>query len=212
MKYSVILWDFNGTIMDDVYASLEAVNDMLTKRHQSTIDIERYRSAITTPIWGFYEEIFEPSTITVEEAIEEFDSGYNKHLKANPLMKNAHEILEFAKVKNIRQFVVSSSHIDKVTKLTESFGIRDYFDGILALSDYYAGDKSFLAKKYLEETDTSPASALVIGDTIMDYNMAKDLGCDCILISMGHQGRDTLLCTGVPVIDDLRELKKYIDE
>ena len=44
MKYKYIAWDFNGTILDDVYASLESVNDILSRRCRPKITIEDYYS------------------------------------------------------------------------------------------------------------------------------------------------------------------------
>lgn len=209
-KYTAVLWDFNGTIMDDAGAALGAVNDMLTKRHQPQIDLDRYREAIVTPIWGFYEEIFEPHTITMEEAIVEFDEGYNRHLGSNPLMSGCTETLQFFGSIGIRQLVVSSSHIDKVTSLLRDFGIDGYFENVLALSDYYAGDKTHLAKAYLESEGILSESAIVVGDCLADFYMARTLGCDAVLFSAGHQHRARLETAGVPVIDSLSELKNFI--
>jgi len=94
-KYSLVIWDFNGTLIDDVSAALGAVNDMLTKRSQPQINLKKYYSAIDIPIWKFYETVFVPDTITPLEAIEEFEIGYEKHLKADPLMEGARNVLEY---------------------------------------------------------------------------------------------------------------------
>ncbi len=212
MKYSLVLWDYNGTIMDDVHAALGSVNDMLTKRGQPTIDIERYYSAIVTPIWGFYQEVFEPGSITMEEAIAEFASGCKKHQKSNPLMQGVEDTIRYLYDSGVRQAVVSSSNVDLITDSLRSLGIDNYFHRILGLSDFYVGDKVFLAKEYLEETDTDASKVLVIGDTLMDYQMSRELNCDCVLLSAGHQSKTCLLTAGVPVIDSLSELIKYVKE
>ena len=47
---------------------------------------------------------------------------------------------------------------------------------------------------------------LLIGDTIHDYEVAKEIDADCILVSQGHQDEERLLKLGIPVVKDIIEL------
>ncbi len=208
--YKTIIWDFNGTIIDDVRAAMGAVNDMLLRRNQPTINLQQYRDAIDIPIWKFYETVFEENTITQEEAIREFDLGVDKHLHAEPLMKHADKVLEYFDALGKNQIIVSSSHINKVRNQLNLLGVEKYFAEVLALSDYYAGDKTHLARKYMESHKLLPKETVVIGDCVADYRMAQSLGCDCILNTLGHQSRDALTKTTAVVIDSLSELINII--
>ncbi|MBQ8001609.1 MAG: HAD family hydrolase [Ruminococcus sp.] len=209
-NYTTIIWDFNGTLVDDVYAALGAVNDMLIRRDQQTITIDDYYKAVDTPIWHFYEQVFIPGTITPEEAIAEFDSGYDKHLNPNPLMDGAAQMLSYLASLNKTQLVVSASHIHKVTSKLESLGIIGYFHNVLALTDYHAGDKTFLAQQYLSDNQINPNDVIVIGDCVADWQMAQALGCDCILNTKGHQSVREFAVTNAVIIDSLYELKNII--
>lgn len=208
--YTTIIWDFNGTLIDDVNAALGAVNDMLTRRNQNVITIDDYYKAIDIPIWKFYEKVFAQGTITPEEAIAEFDSGYKKHLKPNPLMEGATDVLSYCLSLNKHQLVVSSSHKNIVTSRLKELGIAQYFTDILALSDYYVGDKTYLAQQYLSDNGTTPDEAVVIGDCVADWQMSKALNCDCVLNTKGHQSRREFALTDAIIIDSLIELKKII--
>lgn len=210
-EYSTIIWDFNGTIIDDVMPSLKAVNDMLIKRNQTPIDLDVYYSAVDVPIWKFYEKVFLSGTITPEEAIEEYDKGYEKYLPEKPLMNGIVEVLSCFKEKGKRQIIVSASHIDKVNSRLEDLSIREYFSTVLAHSDYNAKDKTYLAKAYLMENNISPDNVVVIGDCVFDFQMADALGCDCILNTKGHQSRREFSLVSAKVIDELSELKSYIE-
>lgn len=209
-KYSLIIWDFNGTLVDDVDAALGAVNDMLQKRGQPKIDLNEYRSAVDIPIWKFYETVFEEGTITPEEAIEEFAMGYERHLKSEPLMEGAKDVLDHFKSCKIKQIVLSASHIDKVKSRLQSLGVAGYFDSILGRSDDFVGDKSYLAKQYLCKNKVTASEVLVIGDCSNDFDMAEHLGCDCILCTKGHHSRKEMKRTSACVIDSLCEIKTLI--
>lgn len=54
-----IVWDWNGTIIDDVGIALDAVNDMLREKKRLEITLEQYRQAMDTPILRFYERFFD---------------------------------------------------------------------------------------------------------------------------------------------------------
>ena len=207
---NTVIWDFNGTLIDDAEAALCAVNDMLTKRNQSPIDKTKYAAAVDTPIWKFYEVVFEEGSITPEEAVVEFNSGYEKYLPANPLMEGAKEMLEYFKSLGFTQLVVSASHIDKVQAKLESLGLLGYFDTVLALSDYNAGDKTYLARKYLDDNGISPENAVVIGDCVFDCKMAEAIGACCILTTQGHQTITELSVTSAEVVDSLLEIRNII--
>ena len=52
----------------------------------------------------------------------------------------------------------------------------------------------------------------MIGDTLHDADVARAMGCRCILVCGGHQLPETLKTAGVPVADTLRDAAKLIFE
>ncbi len=210
-EYTAIIWDFNGTLVDDVHTALAAVNDMLTKRNQPHIDLDRYQQEVDTPIINFYNNVFLPGTLDFSDAVVEFNYGYDKHLPDNPLMDGAEEMLRFFSSRGIRQIVVSASNVHKVTDMMTSLGIISYFEKVIARDDYMAGDKLYLAKRYFQEESIDPSNALVIGDCVADWQMAKTLGADSVLITRGHQGRREFAVTDALIIDSLPEIKSLFE-
>lgn len=210
-EYKVIIWDFNGTLIDDIDVALASVNDMLTRRNLPTINFEQYASYVDTPIIKFYEHIFDDLySMDFDIIAQEFNSGYDKHLPQNAVMKNAEEVLEHFNKKGKLQTVISATHIDKVTNRLAEFGLTEYFDKILAHNNLIAEDKTHLAVKYFAEKGIVPSEAVVIGDCVADYKMAQAIGCDCILTTQGHQSRKEFSETSAKVIDSLLELKNLI--
>lgn len=210
-KYTTIIWDFNGTLVDDVNAALGAVNDMLVRRNQPIITLDDYSRNVDIPIWKFYENVFVSGSITPEEAISEFDTGYEKYLEPYPVMENAVAVLDYFNSLEKTQLIVSASHIDKVTARLKDLKLYSYFTDVLAMSDYNCGDKTFLAQQYLSVNNISPEDVVVIGDCVADWQMAQALHCDCILNTKGHQCRRELSVTDAVIIDSLTELKNYIE-
>ena len=48
--YRHVIWDWNGTLVDDVAATLAAVNRMLSARGMPALDIVRYREVFDFPV------------------------------------------------------------------------------------------------------------------------------------------------------------------
>lgn len=210
-EYKAIIWDFNGTLIDDINAALASVNDMLIRRNLDTINFEQYASFVDTPIIKFYEHIFDDLYSMDFNAIaEEFNLGYEKYLPEKAVMENAEEVLSYFNCRGKLQTVISATHIDKVNRRLAEFGLTGYFDKILAHDNLIAEDKTHLAVKYFAEKGIDPDEAVVIGDCVADWQMSKTLGCDCILTTQGHQSRKEFATTDAIVIDSLSELKKII--
>ena len=55
-----------------------------------------------------------------------------------------------------------------------------------------------------------PVNAVLIGDTVHDFEVSCALSVDCLLIANGHQSREALLKCGVPVLDDIMNVPDYI--
>ena len=204
MKYSCIIWDWNGTLLDDVNACLDSVNDMLTKRGLKNIDMDRYREVIGVPIKKFYEKVFDLEKYDYEEIIKDFNEGYIRHLNEVKLSDGAEELLEYFRRQGAKQIIVSSSNNSVLRANTEKYGVSGYFDEILGADDYYASSKIERAVDYLDRN--SCGKALAFGDLEHDYELAMQTGADCVLLASGHDSRHRLEKTGAIVINSLREI------
>ena len=210
MKYKYVIWDWNGTLLDDVGAALASVNDMLAIRGREPIDLVRYRECIGVPIIKFYERVFDMANDDYSLIIKQFNEGYARHVLACGLSAGAAEALEFFRKCGARQAVVSSSHSDIVKAGIEKYGIGGYFDAILGASDYFAGSKIERAVEYLSQNGADDGSVLVIGDLEHDAEMAGEIGADCVLLRSGHENPARLEAANAMLIGSLGELPTLV--
>lgn len=206
MKYKFIIWDWNGTLLDDVGAALGSVNDMLEMRGMKPIDLVRYRECIGVPIKKFYEQVFDLEKEDYNLIIKQYNEGYARRVLSSHLSDGVPEALELFARAGARQVVVSSSHNDVVIDGVERFGIRNYFDEILGAGDYFAASKIERARAYLEKNGAKSGEVLVIGDLEHDAEMAQEIGADCVLLTSGHEMPERLRSSHAAVVDSLREI------
>ena len=203
LKYKYIIWDWNGTLLNDIGASLASVNDMLAQRGREPINKDYYKECISVPIIGFYEKVFDMKNEEYSLIIKQYNEGYLYHLKDVGLTNGAVEALEFFKNNGAKQVIVSSSNNEQVCMNVKKYGIFDYFDAILGSTDYFAGSKIERAKGYLLQKNALKGEILVIGDLAHDAEMADTLGADCILLTSGHEHPQRLRNAEKPLADNL---------
>lgn len=211
-KYTHIIWDWNGTLLDDFSASLGSVNEMLAARGMEPMDSVRYKECISVPISGFYEKAFDLSKEDYPQLLKEYNDGYARLLADCGLSDGTLEMLDFFGSHGCRQAIVSSSNNELLIKNTKLYGVFEKFDVILGAADFVAGSKIERAQKYLADSGAEKGKVLVIGDLEHDAEMARELGADCYLLTSGHEHPDRLQKSGAILIDKLREIKEKIEE
>lgn len=210
MKYTHIIWDFNGTILDDVDAGIKSINALLSARSLPTIkSADGYRAVFGFPIINYYRRLgFDFDAEPYEIVAHEWVAHYLEEVKNANLIRGVTEVLEEIKKRGIEQIILSATEKSMLEKQLEQLGIRDYFSEVLGLDNIYAHSKEELGRSWIKRTH--PARAILIGDTEHDFDVAKSIGVECILVAGGHQTKEKLKSCGVTVLDDIREIAKIL--
>lgn len=206
LKYTHIIWDWNGTLLNDIGASLASVNDMLESRGKAHINNVYYKECIGVPIIKFYEKVFDMDKEDYSIIIKQYNEGYLRHLESCSLTEGAVEALEFFENNGLKQAIVSSSNNEQLCLNARKYGVFDFFDAVLGAGDYFAGSKIDRAAEYLQKRGAQKGRVLVVGDLMHDAEMAAELGADCVLLTSGHEHPDRLKAANVPLVDNLKEL------
>lgn len=206
-----IIWDWNGTLLDDARICLDSINLMLQTRNLPQLSMERYRGVFTFPVIDYYKEIgFDFTKEQWEPVAMEFIALYLNALPGCGLTPFAAETLEAFKQKGYRQAIISAMQHESLLKSVSDLGINDYFDYIGGIGDHYGGGKIENALNYFSLSGINPALATLIGDTLHDAEVAAGLNCKCILVTTGHQSFSRLHETGLPVIHNLLEIESVL--
>lgn len=210
-KVKTIIWDWNGTLLDDVDTCVASMNAMLRQRDLKELDHERYRQIFTFPVRDYYEICgydFEKESWDI--MAHDFMDRYFHNVTKAGLHDNVVETLKKLKQYGYRQIVLSAMEKNSLSNLISTYGISDFFDHIAGISDHYAHSKVDVAKHLLAKLEISANDIMIIGDTLHDYEVAQELACRCILVSHGHQSKQRLLASGAVVVDTLKEVCKML--
>ncbi|HHU43067.1 MAG: HAD family hydrolase [Bacillota bacterium] len=209
-RYDHILWDWNGTLFDDIEENIKAINISLKKKNLSPLTKEKYLQLFSFPIENFYKKIgFEFEDNEYQILAHEFIENYKKESMSAHLHNGVKELLDYFHKKRIGQSILSASEKTILEEKLSHFDIKKYFEDILALDNVYAESKAHLGIEW-RKTKGKGKKAFMIGDTAHDFDVAKDMGIDCILFSGGHNKKEDLLNTGAIVVDNLIDIKDIL--
>jgi len=206
-SYKHIIWDWNGTLLDDAWLCVEVMNGMLEKRGLPQVSIDFYRSVFTFPVRDYYEQLgYDFEKEPFEEVGMEFMLLYNLRQKECRLHPEVVTVLEAFRQRGFRQSILSAREQNELLAETVDLGVKQYFDKIYGLDDHYAHGKTDVGLRLIADLGLPAGDFLFIGDTRHDAEVARDIGIDCILIPNGHHTENRLRTCNFPVVASLNEL------
>jgi phosphoglycolate phosphatase len=210
-KYSHIIWDWNGTLLDDLQLCLNVINTLLSKRQLPKVSKEEYLDIFGFPVIDYYRKLgFDFSMEPFETISTEFIDAYEKGRPDCRLMPGAWDTLYQISLAGLTQSILSASKQDHLNKAISDYGLNDLFCSINGLDNHHAAGKVEIARSFMFSAKVDPKRTILIGDTIHDAEIASELGIDCWLIPNGHQSRNRLSSSNYPLIDSLPLVKKTI--
>lgn len=211
MNYKHIIWDWNGTLLDDVWLCVDSINLVLKKYALPLISEGRYRELFDFPVKSYYKKLgFDFSRFDFGVVGGEFITEYNKKSYECEIQAGMHDILLHFAVRGISQSVLSAREHGQLAQELDYHGLLSFFDRVAGLSDNYAAGKVDVGRRHLSEIGVSPEKVVLVGDTLHDFEVAEALGTDCVLVAHGHQPGERLAQSGVPVFGGAGELFEWL--
>lgn len=210
-KYTHVIWDWNGTLLNDAWLCVDVMNGMLAKRNLPRKTLYQYMQIFDFPVKDYYQKLgYDFDEEPFEVVGMEFMVKYNERQKETRLHEGVIPILDAFRRNGFHQYILSAREQDDLVEETKAFGVFEYFDHIYGLDDHYAHGKTEVGIKLLNEIKVEKNKLLFIGDTRHDAEVAGELGIDCILISNGHHTRERLTFLNLPTLASLKELRAIL--
>ncbi len=209
-KYKHVIWDWNGTLLDDVELCADLMNNLLKSKGLRQISVDQYREVFTFPVKDYYQKLgHDVSDENWEILSHKFIDEYESRKSECGLYTNAEDVLEKINSKGISQSVLSAYSQDALTNIIKDFELDKYFIKLVGLNNIYAASKVENGVRWMKELGYEKGEVLMIGDTIHDYEVATEMGADALLVANGHQSKEKLLTCTDNVVDSVAEILTY---
>jgi len=206
-KYTSIIWDWNGTIMDDSQLVYGIYNEECEIHGLQKLTESEYKKRFYFPVAKFYEEMGLPLH-KYPAVAERFSRIYRPRWNEIKVHKQVYEYLQKFEAAKISQFVLSAYEQNELSEMVNFFNLQNYFTEIAGVSaDFVAQSKIQRGLELIKHDKIDTSKTLMIGDTAHDFEVAQALGTDACIVAWGATSYEKLaqVCGEKIVFKSLRE-------
>jgi phosphoglycolate phosphatase len=202
-----IIFDWSGTLVDDLPAVLKASNFVLAQAGKSEMSLEEFRAEFSLPFTNFYNR--HTPHVPMPQLEEWFHAEFRRAQASVIELPHARAFLEFCREKKLRLFLLSTVHDDHFKVQCRVTG----FDVFLEKPYTGVWDKREKIHEILRENKLKPAETLFIGDMQHDIETARHGGIHSCAVLTGYNTLEQLREAKPDlIVEHLSELRDVLEE
>lgn len=200
-----VVWDWNGTLFDDLHVVIEAANVALAGLDAEPIDEDSYRDHFTRPVRAFYDSLFGRPVSDVEwsHLNDTFHIEYMGRADQADLTSDADDAIALAEKHGWGQSLLSMSPQEWLDGIVGRKGVHARFLLVDGLDVGTGGLKAAHLAEHLSDLRLEASRTVVVGDTPDDAVAARHVGAEVILYDGGSHHLPTLEGMGAPIAHTL---------
>ncbi|MDE2030112.1 MAG: HAD family hydrolase [Alphaproteobacteria bacterium] len=215
----LVVWDWNGTLLDDTDLMLVCVNIILERMNRAPITMERFRETQMKPLKNFYlavgvDEKDIPHVLEQERTL--FHDHYEPMAIGAPLRDGATDLLAALNTHGTAGVIVSNHITGEIIRLLKQHDIHHHFDEVIAYESrgvQFREPKGEKLHAYIAANGLNDADGIIIGDTVEEMEIARALGMASVAITGGIQSESRLRAAHPDhIVHSLHELKPVFQE
>lgn len=200
-----ILFDWSGTLMDDVTATHKATSHIFKSLGGTPMSLEDHKTKFFLPFMDFWKQKF--PNCTKDQIYSLFLEGLNL-AGDSELYPNIENVLKKLKDRGINMAIMSSHPQEKLVSYVNHFGLSEYFQEI----NGGVSDKIKYFPEILERNSFNPKETMYVGDMVHDMKAAQNAGALSVAITWGHQPEEMLKATNPDyLISNITELEELLN-
>ncbi len=201
-----IIFDWSGTLVDDLPAVWRATNYVLTQSDRQEMTLEQFRAEFCLPFTLFYDR--HVPHIPLPQLEEWFHSHFRQCQDLVGELPHAREFLEFCRRREVRTFLLSTVHRDHFAVQAAVTGFDRYLDRPYVT----VWDKRKKIHDIIEENQLKPDETLFIGDMQHDIDTARHGGIHSCAVLTGYNTLEQLrLASPDVIVEHLGELRELLE-
>lgn len=201
MKYTTIIFDLDGTLLNTLDDLADSLNYALAKEGYATHTYEEVKFFVGSGIRVMIERALPQNAKNFDVVYQTFLTHYEKNkINKTAPYQGVFETLELLKAKGIRMAIVSNKYQQGVTEIcTPLFG--KYMDVMIGEQPGYAKKPSRdMVDLAIKQLQVDSATTVYVGDSDIDVLTAQNAQLPCIGAAWGFRGEAFLKAQGVEMI------------
>lgn len=188
---SLIIFDWDGTLMDSVGLIVDAMR-YAAEKHGLTVTDEATKSIIGIALVDAFPMLFPNDSDKYDELLATYSEYYVKHCDNDKLFDGIKELIQDLHAQGKTLAIATGKKRKGLQRVLPNSGIQAFFT-LTKTADETAGKPNpLMLEQILVETGTRIEDAVFIGDSIHDIRMANAIQMDSIAVSYGCEKADVL--------------------
>lgn len=209
--YKHIVWDWNGTILNDRWLWVETMNQLLRERGLRQISEDEYQNDFHFPLRNYFRTLgFNFQKEPFDKLAMEFMMCYRNRWKECELHVNTKNLLQVVDKHGLTQSVLSAIQHELLQDMIDFYKLGSFFSEQLGIDDHLMTSKLENGRLQMEQLALKQTEVLFVGDTQHDFEVATAMGVQCMLIAHGHNSREKLQTTGAEVVVSMYDLQEEL--
>ena len=209
-RYDLLVLDLDGTLIDSSLDLALAVNATRKRFGLDPLSLDQVAGYVGNGAEMLIRRSLQPDATdpSVQDGLQFFLQYYRENMLVNTkLYPGVREALEIWRAAGKKMAVLTNKPVRFSQDLVAGLGIADYFARVY-------GGNSFETKKpdpfglnrIMQELRVAPARTLMIGDSSVDVQTARNAGTTCAGVTFGLRPQDFERYPPDALVDDLREI------
>jgi phosphoglycolate phosphatase len=213
VKYELIVFDWDGTLIDSARTIVGCIQDAARDLGIEVPDDERASHVIGL---GLHDSLRHAVPALPVERYAEFSLAYRRHFLAREsnmlLFEGIQDLLE--DLAATRTLAVATGKTRKgLDRALEAGDLRRYFKGTRCADETRPKPNPAMLLELMAEFSVAKAKTLMVGDTSHDLEMAKAAGVDALAVSYGaHPEHGLRACGPLGCFADVRSLREWLSK
>jgi phosphoglycolate phosphatase len=202
-----IIFDWSGTLVDDLPAVLKASNFVLAQAGKSEMSLEEFRAEFSLPFKNFYNR--HTPHVPMPQLEEWFHAEFKRAQTSVCELPHARAFLEFCRKNKLRLFLLSTVHHDHFLVQCRVTG----FDVFLEKPYTDVWDKREKIHEILQENGLRAGETLFVGDMQHDIETARHGGVHSCAVLTGYNTLEQLRAAKPDlIVEHLSELRGILEK
>jgi phosphoglycolate phosphatase-like HAD superfamily hydrolase/ADP-ribose pyrophosphatase YjhB (NUDIX family) len=202
-----IIFDWSGTLVDDLPAVLKASNFVLAQSGKPEMSLAEFRAEFSLPFTNFYNR--HTPDVPMPQLESWFHASFKQAQDSVCELPHARGFLEFCREKKMRTFLLSTVHADYFKEQCRVTG----FDAFLDKPYTDVWDKRKKIHEILAENKLKPDETLFIGDMEHDIETARHGGVHSCAVLTGYNTLEQLRAAQPDlIVEHLGELRGVLEQ
>lgn len=212
MRYSLIVFDWDGTLLDSAAGIVESIQEAA---RDLQLPVPTREAASHVIGLGLQDSLRTAVPTLPEERYREFADAYRRHFRARQdamaLFPGARELLRDLRAAGHRLAVATGKSRRGLEHALEATALRPFFGATRCADETQPKPHPAMLLELMAQLGAAPEHSLMIGDTSHDLEMARGARVDAVAVAYGaHPGAALRALAPRACVASVEELRGWL--